>query len=310
MRDVVKTSYGTSVVKGTKRKRKRKRNLILYYLLILILVAVVMVSLSLTVLFNVSDVAVSGTSAYDDKTIIEYSGLKVGDNLFRSDIKKAEKTIAQHFIYIDTVNVKRVIPDRIVIEITPCEESAVLKVSDKYYKMTSSGKILGETESPDSSLMMIEGFNPKDIMSGKIAESEDDGKNEQLRLLLEKIDTTDFENVTQIDITDTYNMKIMYDNRITVELGGKKDLEYKLIYAKELITNKISKVSKGTLFMSNEKSNEASFVLQSDLKKYKENQMTTALEETGESVTQEGEVTSADKAETTIGISSEIAATN
>ena len=60
--------------------------------------------------------------------------------------------------------------------------------------------------------------------------------NETMAMLISLIDAfekTDFNDVTRIDISDRLNMKIVYQDRLLIDLGSGDNLEYKLNFVKK-----------------------------------------------------------------------------
>ena len=270
MRDVVKNQ--NQPVRSTQRsRRKRRRNLSLYYLMIFIIVSAVGITLSLTVFFNIDEINVSGDSQYDKNQIIKCSNINIGDNLFRTNFIKSEEKILKELAYIDDVQIQRQFPDKINIKVNASIEYANVEYDGGYLLISRKEKILDNISSPKEGLIVIKGTEPAIMQKGEKFVSKDGNKDKLLSSLTDQILSSEFEKITQIDISDSYNVKLLYDNRITIELGTQSDLEYKIKYSKELVNEKIGNNKKGTLFMSDSKSNEASFVEEGDLKKYREN---------------------------------------
>ena len=270
MRDVVKNQ--NQPVRSTQRsRRKRRRNLSLYYLMIFIIVTAVGITLSLTVFFNIAEINVSGDSQYDKNQIIKCSNINTGDNLFRTNFKKSEEKILKELVYIDNVQIQRQFPDKLNIKVNASIEYANIEYDGGYLLISRKEKILDNISSIKEGLIVIKGTEPAIMQKGEKFVSKDGNKDKLLSSLTDQILNSEFEKITQIDISDSYNVKLLYDNRITIELGTQSDLEYKIKYSKELVNEKIGNTKKGTLFMSDSKSNEASFVEEGDLKKYREN---------------------------------------
>ena len=270
MRDVVKNQ--SQPVRSTQSsRRKRRRNLSLYYLMIFIIVSAVGITLSLTVFFNIAEINVSGDSQYDKNQIIKCSNINTGDNLFRTNFKKSEEKILKELVYIDNVQIQRQFPDKLNIKVNASIEYANIEYDGGYLLISRKEKILDNISSPKEGLIVIKGTEPAIMQKGEKFVSKDGNKDKLLSSLTDQILSSEFEKITQIDISDSYNVKLLYDNRITIELGTQSDLEYKIKYSKELVNEKIGNNKKGTLFMSDSKSNEASFVEEGDLKKYREN---------------------------------------
>ena len=98
MRDVVKTDINRT--RNSKRNRRRQRNNSVYYLLVILLVIGVGVTLSTTLLFNISDIKVVGQSQYREYQIKEVCGVKVGDNLVKTDVNLVRDNVISSLMYV------------------------------------------------------------------------------------------------------------------------------------------------------------------------------------------------------------------
>lgn len=273
MRDVVKNNYPAQRPSGRMPPRKRrKRNYSLYYLMIFILVAAVGIVLSLTVFFKVSKINVNGKTRYDTNSIVAYSKIKIGENIFRADYDLAKKNILKNLIYIDDVTITKTLSCEVDIAVEPSIPIANIQYDDGYLLVSKGGKILEDLSAPQEGIRVISGFQPKKPELGERIVSENEDTQKLMQTLCNMLDKLEMTQVQQVDVTDPFNIALIYENRIRIELGSISDLEYKMTYANELIKNKINKNKEGTLFMLGD--NEASFVEKRDLEKYQENYQT------------------------------------
>ncbi len=68
-----------------------------------------------------------------------------------------------------------------------------------------------------------------------------------LTYLVDAVEETGFGKITLADFSDRLNIRIVYDNRILVELGSEADLPYKLRFVQKLIKDKLPEDYKGRL---------------------------------------------------------------
>lgn len=252
-----------------RRKKRRRRNLSLYYLMIFILVVIVGTVLSLTVLFKVSDIKVVGATSYSAEAIASASGIKPGDNLIRISVPKAQEKILKQMLYIDKVEIKRQFPDKVIITVEPSIPFAYVEHEEQYCLVSRTGKILEEKAVPDGKHLIFKGYEPRDTAAGEMLVSSDENKEKLFTNISAELEKFEDMDVNEIDISDRFNIVFLCENRITVELGSQVDLDYKLIYAGELISTHIPKNKEGTIFIRN--NNEASFVEKEDLERYEQN---------------------------------------
>jgi len=293
MRDVVRTPPQTPPTYANKKRRRRKRNLSLYYLMIFIFVGICATVLSLTVFFKISAINVTGETKYDKNSIISASGIKIGDNIFRTDYKKAEENIEKKLIYIDSAKITKTLSCQVTISVEPSVPYANIAYEKGYLLTSKTGKILETLSEPKENLPVIKGYEPDTLEPGEKLKSKNSENEGLFEKILNEINNVGMKNVTTIDISDKYNIKMSYEDRISIELGSISELEYKIKYANQLISSKISKTKEGTLFMLS--GGQASFVSKKDWEKYIQNYETATV---SESSTQKSEETTKKSTET------------
>ena len=251
MKDVRKTSsYKKNtqnkqrVSQAPKKKKRRKKNMSLYYFMIFVFVSSALVILSLTVFFKVEKITVSGSSTYSKEEIIAASGIRIGNNLIRTDTKKAEQDILNTLVNVDTVKIKRKLPSEIKIEVTPTVASAIVEYNGTYNVISKNGKVIEDKLSaPKSNLIVIVGYDPENVELNKVIKSKDENKDRIVKQLLEEFKELNFTNITKIDISDRMNIKFTYQDRIEVELGTSSELSYKVKFIKAIIDEKQMRIS-------------------------------------------------------------------
>lgn len=256
MRDIEKQDFDKSeykVINGKRVKvgrRRRRNNLTLYYYMAFFVVVITVTVLSVTLLFNASEVVVSGTELYSSEQIRLISGVEQGDNLIRLDTHTAEQCVLDSLSYVDDIKVLRSFPSRISIKVTEAVPKANIEQDGKYYVVSESGKILeAGLDKPMSGLIVIVGYDLKNTKVGDKLVSNDDMKQTITDTIFDSIDRTDMkEHISAMNITDRTNIKLNYDSRINILLGSSLDLEYKLNAVKVIIDTKIQDKFNGVIY--------------------------------------------------------------
>ena len=141
-------------VKNTDRKK--------VFVIVCLVIAIGFVSL-FTPLFNISEIIVEGNAVVSSDTLIQASGIMVGDGFFEIDINEAKDGMSK-IAYVDSVEIKRVFPNKICISVTENEECAYINFVGNYVGIDSKGKILeikqemSEVEKPVVEGVRIENF--------------------------------------------------------------------------------------------------------------------------------------------------------
>lgn len=277
----------TAVV-NARRRRKRAGRRTLHYILVLLVAAAIMLLLSLTVLFRIETIEVTGSTRYAAGELLDASGVQVGDNLFRVSAGGVEKRLTTQFPYVQSVKLRRVLPAKLVIEITQAKPLGAVETAGGYVVIGRDGRVLeiGAQTVPDG-VMIISGMYLYQPQVGRVL-GQGYSKEEQkqaaleeeafkmLSLLNDAITETGFEKITFVDFTDRLNMMLVYDNRVILELGTEAELPYKLRFAKNVLDSELESSFTGTLDASLAPTNKTVYALPGDITAELEQRRATA----------------------------------
>lgn len=230
------------------RKKRRKKNMTLTYLVMFVFIALCCLILSMTVLFNTTTIRVNGAQHYTNEQVLAIADIKVGDNLVRLNTERARKNVEKTLVYVDECKITKKFPSTVVIDITEAKEAANVMVLNNYCVISEGGKILdNRLTSPKPDLPVVVGLDCTDDTLSTHITSADINKVGILLELLSLLEPTKLAYVTQIDMTDRTDMKLLYDDRIEIQIGSSYDLEYKLGYVRQIITDKLATNWEGTI---------------------------------------------------------------
>ncbi len=259
MRDIQKKQTDRSeykVINGDRVKvgrRKRRNKYTLYYYLAFFVVVVTITLLSVTILFNATEIEITGTDLYSAEQIRQISGVEVGDNLIRLDAHTAENCVLNTLSYVEDIKVLRNFPDKISIRVTQAVAQMNIEHGGKYYVISDKGKILeAGLEKPKSGLITVKGFELNRFEIGENAESDDAMKPGIVKTIISTIEQTGMKNIVEINITDRTDIKLNYESRINILLGSSLDLEYKLNAVRITIDSRIEEDFNGVIYYLND----------------------------------------------------------
>lgn len=232
-----------------KKRPYRGGNYTLYFILAAIVVGIVMAILSNTVLFKCGSIEVTGTTRYTAEEIIASTGIKTGENLLHIDTKKAEESVMSAFAFVDKVSVKKNFPTKIVVEITEAQNWFALNQSGKTVVISRGGRVLGAI--PSDGLVVVKGFEAESLDTGSKLSSTVDAKNKIIMEIFETAEKVGLANVTEIDLTDRFSIKITVDDRIVLNLGSSVQLESKVRVGQALIEKEISEDERVSVLLTN-----------------------------------------------------------
>lgn len=211
------------------RGRSRGRLSGLYAFLSVVIIAVAIV-VGCIVFFKVQHVEVSGNSRYTREEIVTATGIQVEDNLFRLNKFRISDGLISDLPYIEAVNIRRRMPDTILIHVTETRPVAALHSGGVWWLMNERGKLLERTEGPGDYLR-IEGLELLSPSAGTViaVDQEQRLQRESLLELLSALLARDMLAAAQsIDLSDASCLVMEYDRRLEVRIALADDFDYKV----------------------------------------------------------------------------------
>ena len=240
-----------------RQRRIRKRRMIIGFSLFVVLLAVVGVILSLTVLFPINNISAKGSERYTAEQIISSSGIKLGDNLFVTSVKI--DTLREKLPYIQSVDIKRTLPDSIAITVKDAVPYACHFTEGKYYTVSREGYVLEALDEKTEALLEIRADEVKCALGKSVSFSSE--KSEELITEIGKLADEYSVSLNCIDVTDELNITLKAENRFIVTLGTSNYLENKFAHLSGMIKNiEETKTGKINLSMWTESNTEGTFV--------------------------------------------------
>lgn len=213
-------------------KTARMRNL--YIGSIFIVLAIILIA-CLVFFFNIETIQIEGVTLYGDEQIQIVGGVQSGQNLIRLDTDVVEERLKNNLVYIEDVKVQQKLPSTLVITCTEAEKAVDIEENGSYYVVSSSGRVLEQSAKPTGRIPVIKGFELKSKTPGEELASKDSLKTDILSQLLAGIQDNHYKRITNIDMSDRSDIKILYDERIEIRLGSSVDIESKLTQIKAVI---------------------------------------------------------------------------
>lgn len=245
--------------KEMRRKKRRKRRLLVGFIVFMITAMSVAAVLSITILFPVKTVKAKGSKLYTEKQIIKSSGITEENNLFTLSAEAVTENLVRNLPYIDSVELKRELPDTITIIVKDATEYASFFADDVYYVISRGGRVINAyTEQPENTFL-IEGCTAK-CKVGQMARFEDEKNRKIIFDLAEELEKENI-FINKINISDKYNITLTVEGRFNVILGSEIDAEKKIAQLDSMIEN-IDKNATGRIDLSiwSEENRKGSFV--------------------------------------------------
>lgn len=219
-----------------RHKRRHKKNYVLYYILLLFLLLVVGVTLSLTVFFKIETISVVGNGSISAEQLIADSGLQLGENLFRTNTDRAARSVVEKNVNIDSVVVSRKLPDTMEIRVELSEVAAVVWSDGKYYSLSGGNRIVRIADgNEEPGAVEVIGCDFSSEYLGDYVEPMTENKLETLLAVVDALEKNELTGLVRyVDISSITTIKLYYNDKVEIWLGGITNLSYELGKIKEL----------------------------------------------------------------------------
>ncbi len=217
--------------KPIKQKWSGKRKVGIACICVLLLLA-----FFLSPIFNVSDIRVVGVDKIPAESAIEASGVVKGASIFKVSPKKSEERLTS-MAYVDTVKVRRILPDTVEISIRESREVAYIYFIGNYVGVDANGKILEIKQSEEEvSLPVIVGTNVTEFGIGNKIKIDDATKEKTVFDIIKQLDTAQIRtSIKTIDVFDLNDIRFFTVSEATVNMGGMDDIMYKVAFLKKIL---------------------------------------------------------------------------
>ncbi len=228
--------------------------------LILTLIAIIALVVCEIAFCRVKVIKVNGVTQYDTNEVIASTGVTEGQNLLLVNAKSIEENLYSLYPYVEKIKLRRIFPTTAEISITEATVRYSIAYNGGYVYISQYGKLLdNRTEQEANSILLV---------GGEITDNDGYLKfnDEYQQQAYEEINTClnergdEISKITRIDISDVYNIKLLYDGRVLMNIGGISDLRYKLNFGLQIVMGSgISDTEYGTLDLTLSKENNRAY---------------------------------------------------
>ena len=224
----------TSVRKRKQNRADKTRIALLCVTVLMCAFACVSLFLFIRTFLPVKRFELSGVTQYERAEMIALSEIREGDKLYSVDLEAAERRLLEKCPYLETVEVDRVFPDKIVFKVTEKTPHWYIEVSGDYYALDGDFVVIEETVNRQK---FINAGVPKIVLPSlrKVvcAETPEFGADEnevaKAMELVAAIQTTSFKaRLTLVDMESRFDVNIVVEDRYFVYLGDTSNIKEKL----------------------------------------------------------------------------------
>ena len=247
------------------KRRRMMRRLMAFVTLLAVIAAGVY--LTMTMLFKIGTIQVQtadGTvvqevGGYSSSQILQALGVQTEENIFSFDPAAKEAELEKQFPLLESIRVVRDYPNTVVVQVTEAVPTYAMQTKSGWLTLSDRFKILACESAQPEELKTLYGGEPVSVTpgdqlafaaqadpaasdaSGLAAASaavQTDDRLDALNELQAKLEEYGMlDDVTRMEFADTDQMAFLYQDRVSVLLGTRNDLDYKLDRARYVLTN-------------------------------------------------------------------------
>lgn len=228
-----KEDYGNYILNNKEQLLKRKRKIIMIKRMgfILLLLLIVLVTLGFTLPeFNLAEISVKGNNIISQETILTSATIEPEVNIFKVNTSKIEKILLKNS-YIESVEVKRKLPNKILISIKEKTIAYSVQGSDGAYTIDKNGRVLGIMETVSiPHVLPLEGVPIDNLEVGELIQGKDGGNLSGAQVIYDFLNEKGgFEQYPSIklEITNFVDYKL-YIDKMYIKLGASDNMNEKL----------------------------------------------------------------------------------
>ena len=202
--------------------------------------------------FSIQEVVVNGEENLNESVYIALSNIQIGQNIFEIDKTQIRNAILQE-PYVEDVEIKRVYPNKIEINVTERHVSYMIESFGQYIYLDRNGYIL-EKNSKLLNYPIIRGYETdmENIEIGGRIEEKDIPKFNDLIKITDALKNNNITaNLTSIDISndEEYILEFKEEEKKVI-LGSTNDLSAKMAWINLFISEEKDK--KGTIHLNSD----------------------------------------------------------
>ena len=134
-------SKNKEITEYTKNKQGKKVSIIGKILkwtsLFLVFIAMIVFA-TVSPIFNITEVDVTGNKRLSKEQVVDLSGIETDENIFKENLSSSKKSIKQSG-YIENVNIKRILPNKVEINIVEREATFASEFGNGYIYLNNQG---------------------------------------------------------------------------------------------------------------------------------------------------------------------------
>ncbi len=237
---------------GVKARNDRQVQNSRVLIIVILAIAIFLTSFFLPI-FNIKHINVTGNAVLSTDNIVLISGIEMGANIFSVNLKNCRERISSN-PYVQSVKIERSLPNSLKVEMVERKPVGYILFMGSYILVDKEGYVLEVASSIEKvKVPLLSGMRFNKFKIGEKIEVDDKEKLSIVFDCVKEILRNDLvPNISEIDIDDSYNIRFIVNRNITVNIGEKSELNYKISFLKEIL-NEIDNEESGYIDLSSGK---------------------------------------------------------
>lgn len=232
-------------------KRRTKLNLVAKWTILIILLIGAIIYFLMSPLFNIISIEVHGNNKITREEIISLSRIQIGENTYKISKENTIQKIKEN-PYIDTVQIKRQIPNVIIINVTEREATYMIKYGNAYVYLDNQGYILEISDEPLNAAIITgyETLAESLVPCNRLVVDDLKKLEKVIELTVAAQNNEVLDKIIEIDIQDFNNFKLKLEGDKIAYVGSFTNLNMKMLYLREILEKENGK--SGEIFLEGE----------------------------------------------------------
>ena len=244
-----KTSGKINKQREIEKKKRKKRKVALIMTLLILVIGGISAYLLTSPSFKIQQISIKGNKQISNQNINQLAEIKIGDNIF-SKLGIVMKVKLKQNGYIEDVQIKKVYPNKVEIEIKERQKQFQIKTeSEGYIYIDEQGYIL-EYAVDKLEIPTIIGIDIKqaDVGIKSRLDERDLEKMENILQIKEECRNIEIaEKITQIQVKDEYILSLENEG-IIINFGDATNIKNRMYYVNAILKQEAG--NRGTIYVN------------------------------------------------------------
>lgn len=236
-RDKTRMAVSSTAIRKTYKQSNKKSNLVTKVIFTIVAILFVIVFVLASGSFNLVEIVVTNNHSLSSEQIISFSRIEKGTNIFAISKKNVKANLKEN-PYINTVKIKRILPNKLKLIIEERTVDYVLQLANSYVYVDGQGYIL-EISSEKPNVPMLVGLttdlsNIKE--NDRLIEADIQKMNRVIKIMEVATNNGLASLITKVDVSNEKDYVIYFDTESKLAyLGNGTDLNTRFLYTKKLL---------------------------------------------------------------------------